>query len=94
MSKSKKEYFIRDLIIDDEYGIIDSNVSIQDAAKKMKELGVPDLVVVEKESNKILGVVADFDIVQNVVAEGIDPKSAKVISAMYTITSVSLDTPV
>ncbi len=94
MSKSKKEYFVRDLIIDDEYGIIDSNASIQDAAKKMKELGVPDLVVVEKESNKILGVVADFDIVQNVVAEGIDPKSAKVISAMYTITSVSLDTPV
>jgi len=35
MSKSKKEYHIQDLIIDDEYGIIDSNASIQDAAKKI-----------------------------------------------------------
>ena len=38
---SKKEYFIKDLVIDDEYGVIDSNATIQEAAKKMKELGVP-----------------------------------------------------
>jgi len=37
-----KEYFVRDLVINDEYGIIDSNKTIQSAAKKMKELGVPD----------------------------------------------------
>ncbi len=89
-----KEYFVRDLVIDDEYGIIDSNASIQDAAKKMKELGVPDLVVVEGENQKVLGVIADFDIVQNTVAEGRDVKTENVVSAMYRISPVNLDTPV
>ncbi len=91
---SKKEYNIKDLVIDDEYGVIDSNATIQDAAKKMKELGVPDLVVVEEKSEKVLGVIADFDIIQNVVAKGSDPKEETVISTMYEIKSVSLDDPV
>jgi CBS domain-containing protein len=89
-----KEYFVRDLVIDDEYGTIDSNATIQDAAKKMKELGVPDLVVIEGENQNVLGVIADFDIVQSTVAEGKDVKTEKVISAMYKINPVSLDTPV
>ena len=94
MALTKKEFHVRDLVIDDEYGVIDSNASIQDAAKKMKELGVPDLVVVEGENQKVLGVIADFDIVQNVVAEGVDCKTEKVVSTMYTITPVTPDTPV
>ncbi|MCK4380140.1 MAG: CBS domain-containing protein [Candidatus Lokiarchaeota archaeon] len=89
-----KEYFVRDLVINDEYGIIDSNATIQDAAKKMKELGVPDLVVIKGEKEKVVGVIADFDIVQNVVAEGSDSKTEKVISTMYKISPVTLDTPV
>ena len=89
-----KEYFVKDLVITDEYGIIDSNATIQDAAKKMKELGVPDLVVVEGGRQTVLGVIADFDIVQNTVAEGKDAKSEKVVSAMYKIKPVNLDTPV
>jgi CBS domain-containing protein len=91
---SGKEYFVRDLIIDDEYGVVKSTATVQDAAKKMKELGVPDLVVVEEGTDKVLGVIADFDIVQNVVAEGTDCSNAKVISTMYTIDPVKLDTPV
>ncbi|MFX1447401.1 MAG: cyclic nucleotide-binding/CBS domain-containing protein, partial [Promethearchaeota archaeon] len=91
---SKKEYFVKDLVIDDEYGVIESNASIQDAAKKMKELGVPDLVVVEGEEKKVLGVIADFDIVQNIVAEGKDSKGTKVITTMYKIEPVSLESPV
>jgi len=94
MALTKKEFYIRDLVIDDEYGTIDSKATIQDAAKKMKELGVPDLVVIAEEKQKVLGVIADFDIVQNVVAEGQDSKTEKVISAMYKIKPVSLDTPV
>ncbi|MFX1503020.1 MAG: CBS domain-containing protein [Promethearchaeota archaeon] len=89
-----KEYYVRDLVINDEYGIIDSNATIQEAAKKMKELGVPDLVVIKGEKEKVVGVIADFDIVQNVVAEGVDSKTEKVISIMYTITPVTLNTPV
>ena len=60
----------------------------------MKELGVPDLVVRENKTENILGVIADFDIIQNIVAEGIDSKTANVTSAMYKIQPVSLDTPV
>ncbi|UCC18953.1 MAG: CBS domain-containing protein [Promethearchaeota archaeon] len=89
-----KEYFVRDLVIDDEYGIINSNATVQDAAKKMKELGVPDLVVVEGENQSVLGVIADFDIVQNTVAEGKDVTTEKVIAVMYKINPVKLDTPV
>ncbi|MFX0084013.1 MAG: CBS domain-containing protein [Candidatus Hodarchaeota archaeon] len=94
MALTKSEFFVRDLVIDDEYGVIDSNATIQEAAKKMKELGVPDLVVVEGEEQKVLGVIADFDIVQNVVAEGNDCKSEIVVSTMYKITPVNLDTTV
>ena len=89
---SRKEYFVKDLVIDDEYGVIESTATIQDAAKKMKELGVPDLVVIQDE--KVLGVIADIDIVQNIVAEGKDPKTEKVISTMYKIEPVSLESPV
>lgn len=94
MGLSGKEYFVRDLVINDEYGVVKSTATVQDAAKKMKELGVPDLVVVEEGTDKVLGVIADFDIVQNVVAEGTDCSNAKVISTMYKIDPVKLDTPV
>ena len=89
-----KEFRVRDIeLLDDEYSTIASTTSVEEAAKKMKELGIPDLVVLDKES-KVLGVVDDFDIVQNVVAEGLDPKTTNIISVMYTITPVTLDTPV
>ena len=94
MGLSSKEYFVKDLVIDDEYGIIESNATVQEAAKKMKELGVPDLVVVETGTEKVLGAIADFDIIQNVVSEGKDAKSEKVISTMYKIEPVNLNSPV
>ncbi len=94
MSKAKEEYYVKDLVIDDEYGIVDSGASVKDAASKMKELGVPDLVVVEKASKDVLGVIADFDIVQNVVAEGKDAAKEKVDSVMYQIEPVTLNTSV
>ena len=89
---AKKEYKVGDLTIDDEYGTIDSSASIVDAAKKIKELNVPDLVVIDKESKKVLGVIADYDIVQNVVAEGKDPKNTLVTNAMYLIAPVTRET--
>jgi CBS domain-containing protein len=89
-----KEYHVKDLVIDDEYDTIESDATIIAAAKKMKKLGIPDLVVVEKETEKVIGVVADFDIVQNIVAEGKDPKTESVKSAMYVITPATLDTTV
>ncbi|UYP45407.1 hypothetical protein NEF87_001692 [Candidatus Lokiarchaeum ossiferum] len=94
MGNEKKNYHIRDLIIDDEYGTISNEATVEEVAKKMKELDVPDLVVLEKGSDKVLGVVADFDIVQNIVADGLDPKTTKATAAMYTIEPVTLNTKV
>ncbi|MBN2154804.1 MAG: CBS domain-containing protein [Candidatus Lokiarchaeota archaeon] len=87
------EYRVSDLVIDDEYGIIDSKATVEEAARKMKELNVPDLVVLNNEE-KVLGVIADFDIVREVIASGRDPKTEKVLDTMYTISPVSLETTV
>lgn len=90
-----KEFYIRDLTIDDEYDTITANKSVKDAALKMKELGIPDLVVVnEEDNNKVLGVIADFDIVTGLVAEGLSAETSKVTEVMYTIDPVTNDTPV
>ena len=88
-----KEYKIRDLTIDDEFAVISSGASIKEAAELMKAENVPDLVVID-EKERVVGVLADFDIVQNIIAEGLDPKTAKVLSSMYTITPVTLETTV
>ena len=89
-----KEFYVRDLTIDDEYDTISANESVKDAALKMKELGIPDLVVINEEDNKVLGVIADFDIVTGIVAEGLSAETSKVTEVMYTIEPVSKDTPV
>ena len=54
--------------------------TLQEAAEKMKELGVGELpIVVGKET---VGVITDRDITIRGVAHGLDPKSAKVVDAM------------
>jgi CBS domain-containing protein len=93
MAEKAKNYHVRDLVIDDEYDIIPIDATIVDAAKKMREKAIPDLVVLD-QSGKVAGVVADFDIVQNVVADGKNPSEEKVTTAMYKIEPVHLDTPV
>ena len=91
--EKNKEFFVRDLTIDDEYDSITADSSVKDAASKMKELGIPDLVVVDNDNN-VLGVIADFDIVTGLVAEGLSAETAKVTEIMYTIDPVTKDTPV
>ena len=48
----------------------------------------------EEGTEKVLGVIGDFDIIQNIIAQGLDPKTTNVKEAMYHISPVSLDTPV
>lgn len=91
--KKNNEFYIRDLTIDDEFDRISEEASVKDAALKMKEAAIPDLVVVNKDNN-VLGVIADFDIVTNLVAEGLSAESARVTEIMYTIEPVTQDTPV
>ncbi len=94
MSSKKSGYKVRDLVIDDEYSTIGSQATVREAAEKMKEVGVPDLVVLNKDDGKVLGVIADFDIVHEVVAKGKNPNTENVRVAMYSIDPVTLDTPV
>ncbi|HMF34228.1 MAG TPA: CBS domain-containing protein [Candidatus Lokiarchaeia archaeon] len=94
MSSSKSGYKVRDLVIDDEYSTIDASATVVEAAQKMKEAGVPDLVILDGDEQAVVGIIADFDIVHEIVAEGKDPSSENVKAAMYTIEPVTLDTPV
>jgi len=50
--------------------------TLQDAALKMKELGVGSLPVCEHQS--VVGMVTDRDITIRAVADGLDPKTTKV----------------
>ena len=94
MTKKKPDFYVKDLVIDDQYGIIESDATVVQAAQKMKELAIPDLVVQSKETKEVLGVIADFDIVQHVVAAGKDPAKEPVTGPMYTIEPVTLQTNV
>jgi CBS domain-containing protein len=94
MNTQKNAYKVRDLVIDDEYSTIGSEATILETAKKMKESGIPDLVVLDSENEQVLGVIDDFDIVNEIVAEGKDASAENVKTAMYKIEPVTLDTPV
>lgn len=80
------------LKIDDEYEVVSSDVTIVDAAKIIRDAGVPDLVVLEDE--KILGVISDYEITVNVVAEGKNPAETLVKDAMYSVEPIDLKTSV
>jgi CBS domain-containing protein len=83
-----KQFLVRDLTIDDEYETILNTASVKEAALKMKENGIPDLVVLDTD-NKYQGVIADFDIVTGLVAEGLSSDTSKVTEIMYTIEPVT-----
>lgn len=50
-----------------------SDLTIQDAAKAMAESNVDSILVFEK--NKIIGMVTDRDILNDIVAKGLDPST-------------------
>ncbi len=90
---SKKTFYVKDLVIEDEYATISGDKTIVEASLMMKEKEIPDLVVLNND-NQVLGVIADHDIVITAVATGKDPKTTKVVESMYRIDPVSLDTTV
>ena len=90
---SKREYFVSDLVIDDDYDTISGQATIKEAALLMKEKGIPDIVVL-RDDDTVEGVVADYDIVIGTVAAGKNADSTKVVESMYRIDPVKLDTPV
>jgi len=81
------------LKIDDDYLVIGSNATVMQAAEKIRDSGIPDMVVVDDQKG-VLGIASDFDICTKVVAAGRDPKTTKVTEAMYAIEPVSPTTTV
>jgi len=84
------------LKINDEYDVIKVNNTVQEAARVMKINKVPDLVVIEGEgeTKRVLGIISLFEIVMNVVAEGLDPSTTLVHSVMYQVTPISINATV
>jgi CBS domain-containing protein len=67
-------------IMTEHVGFVTPHDTLQDAAIKMKELGVGPLPVCEHQS--LVGIVTDRDITIRAVAEGLDPKATKVHDVM------------
>ena len=80
------------LKIDDEFEVVSSDTTILDAARIIRDMGIPDLVVLEGEN--ILGIISDYEITVNVVAEGLNPSKTRVRDAMYAIQPIDLHTSV
>jgi CBS domain-containing protein len=57
------------------------NATLQDAARRMRELDVGPLPVCG-ESDRLVGMLTDRDIVVRAVAEGLDPSTARVRDVM------------
>ena len=87
-----EEIKVVDLKIDDEYDVIDKSATIIDAAKKIREKKIPDLVVIDSD-NKVMGSISTFDIVTKVVAEEKDLKMP-VSEIMVKVKPFSLETKV
>lgn len=61
---------------------IDKNSTVQDASILLRKHNIHGLVVVDKKTNQVEGVVTDKDIVAKVVAENMLPRDTKVGSVM------------
>jgi len=61
--------------------VVQQTASLQDAARKMKDLNVGSLPVVD-DQKQVLGMVTDRDIVIRSVAEGHDPQKTPIQAAM------------
>lgn len=60
---------------------MDKNVSVEEAAKKLDESNVSEIIIIDN-TKKIVGIVTDKDIVRRVVSKGLDPKNVKLEEIM------------
>lgn len=54
---------------------VDKHTTVQEVAKLMESKGVGSVLVLDKESGEIAGIVTERDIVRKVVAKGVDGSS-------------------
>ncbi|MCY3410993.1 MAG: CBS domain-containing protein [Candidatus Heimdallarchaeota archaeon] len=82
--------YVNEVQIDDDFIKIKADDTIISVAKAIAKAGVPDAVVVD-ESDKVLGILDDYDIVSKVLAEEKDPKVMTAKDVMYAPPLVKLD---
>ncbi|MBI5756771.1 MAG: CBS domain-containing protein [Nitrospirae bacterium] len=63
---------------------VDKHVTVQEVAKIMEAKDVSSVIVIDKESGEIAGIVTERDIVRKVVAKGVDGSSYLVKGVMST----------
>ena len=63
---------------------VEKHVTVQEVAKIMEAKGVGSVLVIDKESGEIAGIVTERDIVRKVVAKGVDGSSYLVKGVMST----------
>src|SRR5271157_2363461 len=94
MSELASGHTVRDIIIDDEYSTIDSSATVLEAAELMQEMGIPDLVVLDVDEQIVIGVISDFNIINDIVAAARNPRKVSIKEATSPIEPVTLDTPI
>jgi len=92
MSELASGHTVRDIIIDDEYSTIDSSATVLEAAELMQEMGIPDLVVLDVDEQIVIGVISDFNIINDIVAAARNPRKVSIKEATSPIEPVTLDT--
>ena len=60
---------------------LNGDTSVEEAAKKLSEADVSEVIVVDKDK-KVSGIVTDKDIVRRVVSKGLNPKEVKLKDIM------------
>lgn len=68
---------VRDVMTKDIVSV-ESDTSVSEAAKKMKEANVGSVVVIDRGKNEVRGIVTDRKIVTGVIAESRDPATEPV----------------
>lgn len=80
-----------------DVAVVEKNSSVNEAARKMRELHVGDVVVCERENghNKPIGILTDRDIVVGIIALEIPIEAVRVEDVMTpTLVTVSIDADV
>lgn len=80
---------VKDLKIDDEYGTIEPEETIQKAATIITEKNISYLIAITDK--KALGFLSDRDIIEKVVAEGRNVSQTLVRDVMSKITPVTIE---
>lgn len=73
---------------------IDSEESVQDAAKRMVEFNISSLVVVEDDNDEIIGLITNEDLKRRVIAKGLDSRTKVKEIVTEELITIDIDTPV